>query len=275
MASTIAWLPPRGHRPADGVGERPQQQPRPGRGEPARRQDRVRAHARSAGPERRHRRTAGSRPGLPCSRIRSPSRAVVARSRGTVRKSESSSPTTDSQCSASGPSRERQAAPSGPSPSAVRSGCPARPARPGRRPAAGRRRPPAGASRRPVPARSKARKNGEATAIGCTAEQTSCRKPGSVSSAVRAPPPIVVRGLDDLDLEPGGREDHRSGQPVRAGRPRRRRRASAGPAMSSPVRPARRRRRWRRRPRWSRTARWHPAASASSRPWPRRLRRSG
>ena len=37
----------------------------------------------------------------------------------------------------------------------------------------------------------KASKNGEARACGCTAEQTSCRKPGRVSSAVRSPPPIV------------------------------------------------------------------------------------
>src|SRR5207237_10608700 len=35
-------------------------------------------------------------------------------------------------------------------------------------------------------------KNGEAAASGCTAEQTSCKKSGSVSSAERAPPPIVA-----------------------------------------------------------------------------------
>ncbi len=35
------------------------------------------------------------------------------------------------------------------------------------------------------------RKNSDCSAIGCTAEQTSWWKPGSVSSAVRAPPPIV------------------------------------------------------------------------------------
>ena len=34
------------------------------------------------------------------------------------------------------------------------------------------------------------RKNGDAAAIGCTAEQTSCTNPGSVNSAERAPPPI-------------------------------------------------------------------------------------
>src|SRR5947207_14477306 len=35
-------------------------------------------------------------------------------------------------------------------------------------------------------------KNGEPAASGCTAEQTSCKKPGRVSSAERAPPPIVA-----------------------------------------------------------------------------------
>ena len=36
-------------------------------------------------------------------------------------------------------------------------------------------------------------KTGDAAPIGWIAEQTSCRKPGSVSSAVRAPPPIASR----------------------------------------------------------------------------------
>ncbi len=36
-----------------------------------------------------------------------------------------------------------------------------------------------------------ARKNPDASAIGCPAEQMSWWKPGSVSSAVRLPPPIV------------------------------------------------------------------------------------
>ena len=35
------------------------------------------------------------------------------------------------------------------------------------------------------------RKNGEAAASGWIAEQTSCMKPGSVSSSERTPPPIV------------------------------------------------------------------------------------
>src|SRR5690606_9292923 len=35
------------------------------------------------------------------------------------------------------------------------------------------------------------RKNGDATPIGWIAEPRSCRNPGSVSSAVRAPPPMV------------------------------------------------------------------------------------
>src|SRR5580658_10335571 len=43
----------------------------------------------------------------------------------------------------------------------------------------------------PRAARSKRRKNDDASASGCDAEQTSCQKPGSVSSSVRQPPPIV------------------------------------------------------------------------------------
>ena len=44
----------------------------------------------------------------------------------------------------------------------------------------------------PCLASSTVRKNGEATASGTIVEQTSWRKPGSVSSSVRVPPPIVV-----------------------------------------------------------------------------------
>src|SRR5262249_56940184 len=43
----------------------------------------------------------------------------------------------------------------------------------------------------PSAARSTPWKNGEAAASGCTAEHTSCWKPGSVSSCVRQPPPGV------------------------------------------------------------------------------------
>src|SRR5579863_4619093 len=46
-------------------------------------------------------------------------------------------------------------------------------------------------NRTPRAGRSKRRKNGEARASGCAAEQTSCQKPGRVSSSVRHPPPIV------------------------------------------------------------------------------------
>ena len=44
---------------------------------------------------------------------------------------------------------------------------------------------------RPCSASGKAAKAGELTASGCTAEQTSCTNPGRVSSAERAPPPMV------------------------------------------------------------------------------------
>ena len=44
---------------------------------------------------------------------------------------------------------------------------------------------------RPCCARGKPAKAGELAAHGCTAEQTSCTNPGSVSSAERVPPPMV------------------------------------------------------------------------------------
>jgi len=46
------------------------------------------------------------------------------------------------------------------------------------------------ASVTPRAGRSKRLKNGDATASGWAAEQTSCQKPGRVSSSVRQPPPI-------------------------------------------------------------------------------------
>ena len=44
---------------------------------------------------------------------------------------------------------------------------------------------------RPKSASGSVRKKGELTASGCTAEHTSCMKPGIVSSAERRPPPSV------------------------------------------------------------------------------------
>lgn len=44
---------------------------------------------------------------------------------------------------------------------------------------------------RPCAASGIERKKGEAAAIGCTAEQASCRNPGCVSSRDRVPPPMV------------------------------------------------------------------------------------
>ena len=44
--------------------------------------------------------------------------------------------------------------------------------------------------------------NGEPTAIGCTAEQSSCSKPGRVSSLVRAPPPIVAAASSTVTSTP-------------------------------------------------------------------------
>ena len=74
------------------------------------------------------------------------------------------------------------------------------------------RAPPAG-SRRDS---SNCRKNGEARAIGCTAEQTSWKWPGSMSSAVRSPPPGVGGRLVDVHLQSGAGQGHRRGEPVGA-----------------------------------------------------------
>ena len=64
------------------------------------------------------------------------------------------------------------------------------PTRDGRPPSSGWAKATRGvSSRTPRAARSRSRKAGEARSSGCTAEQTSWRKPGSVSSAVRHPPP--------------------------------------------------------------------------------------
>ena len=61
------------------------------------------------------------------------------------------------------------------------------------------------------------RKAGEASRSGWTAEQTSWRKPGSVSSAVRQPPPGLVGGLVDVDGQAGPGQRQRGDQPVGAG----------------------------------------------------------
>src|SRR5262249_25786843 len=46
------------------------------------------------------------------------------------------------------------------------------------------------------------RKNGETTAIGWTAEQTSCRQPGRVSASDRQPPPTVSAASTTLTDRP-------------------------------------------------------------------------
>ena len=62
--------------------------------------------------------------------------------------------------------------------------------------------------------------------IGCTAEQTSCTKPGSVSSALRVPPPTSLARLDTR--APSRRPARaRSRRRARSGRSRRRRRRDA------------------------------------------------
>ena len=58
-------------------------------------------------------------------------------------------------------------------------------------------------SRTPWAARSMSAKAGEASRSGWTAEQTSWRNPGRVSSAVRQPPPGSSGGLVDVDRQAG------------------------------------------------------------------------
>ena len=97
---------------------------------------------------------------------------------------------TDSNDADGRPNTARQARPSRPSPSAVSSID--RLMTPTRPPSSGCARSISGqAHSRPWRASPGVFRDGEPTAIGCVAEQSSCSRPGSVSSLVRAPPPIV------------------------------------------------------------------------------------
>ena len=102
---------------------------------------------------------------------------------------------------------------------------------------------------RPCDRSGKERRNGEATAIGWMAEQTSWWNPGAVSSALRAPPPTESRATGSRErdrraeaIRPRANHDrvqrwcrHR-GSPTRAPspRPRQERRRSAVGARRSP-----------------------------------------
>ena len=70
-------------------------------------------------------------------------------------------------------------------------------------------------TRRPCSASGSVRKNGDATPSGWIAEQTSCTKPGSVSSAERAPPPTVSAASSTRTESPARASLDRRGQPVR------------------------------------------------------------
>ena len=87
------------------------------------------------------------------------------------------------------------------------------------------RPPPSGCARstsgqahsRPWRSRPSSRKAGEETPIGCEAEQSSCSRPGRVSSLLRVPPPIVGAASITVTLTPR-RGQHRSGdEAVRPG----------------------------------------------------------
>src|SRR6266508_3232375 len=118
-------------------------------------------------------------------RARSPKQAKRRGSRGAWIAGRITSAKSRSQRSTYGETRRRYASPSAPRPTAVssmdRSSTTAVPSSSG---CAGSIHSSPSSSRRSV------LKKGDAFAIGWIAEQTSCTKPGSVSSAERAPPPI-------------------------------------------------------------------------------------
>ena len=60
-------------------------------------------------------------------------------------------------------------------------------------------------------------KAGEAIRSGCTAEQTSWRNPGTVSSAVRHPPPGFVGSLEDVDGHAGTGQRQGRDEPIGPG----------------------------------------------------------
>jgi hypothetical protein len=128
--------------------------------------------------------------GEPCSRVRSPNRANVSRCGGGCSMLDPVIRATLSAFRASGPIRFRQASPSAPRLAAVRSmSWYAMPARP---PSSGWAYEMSGSTNGMRSASRKRRKNPDAYAIGWTAEHTSWKYPGSVSSSVREPPPIVA-----------------------------------------------------------------------------------
>ena len=119
----------------------------------------------------------------------------------------------------SGPNSRRQARASWASPKAGRRSPPrtARGRRPGPASARGPPARPGWTSSTPCAAQSTVRKNGEATVSGTIVEHTSWRNPGSVSSWVRVPPPIVRRGLVDPDRATGPGQGQGRGQAVGPG----------------------------------------------------------
>ena len=120
--------------------------------------------------------------------------------------------TTASRCELSGRMTASQARASGPSPSAVRSM--SRQAMPARPPSSGWAYETSGVTQSMRSRSRNARKNGELSAAGWTAEPTSWRNPGSVSSAVRTPPPDRVGGFEDADGVAGTGEGDGGGEPV-------------------------------------------------------------
>ncbi len=120
-----------------------------------------------------------------------------------------------SKLAAEDPKMRRHAAPSTPRPSTVSlMDCTITPAVPS---SSGWARSTSGhAHSSPWRSRPSELRNGDPTAIGCTAEQWSWSTPGTVSSPVRVPPADGLGGLEHGDLHPLSGERDRAREPVGA-----------------------------------------------------------
>ena len=150
----------------------------------------------------------------PCSSARSPKRNGrdrVARHPQQLRPREVDDPALPCEQRCDEPSPR---APVGPEPLGGAVEVAPRDARHARRRAGARTTPRARSTRCASSSRPSLRNTGDASPAGCTAEHTSWRNPGSVSSAVRTPPPIVGAASSTRTLKAGaGRDDGRD-EPV-------------------------------------------------------------
>ena len=212
-ASASRCEPPRATGHPTACAEHREQQTEAARSAARRAADRVRGHARRTAPAPRSVAEAPRPRPRPSAAPARPKRASANGWRGSRERPE--------QGRRSGVASRRRAAPSAcgrprrPRPEGRRpSPSPSAPARPPSRRRAGGRAAIVGCtSSTPISASGRVRKNGDAGASGWTAEQTSCTKPGSVSSAERAPPPTVSAPRSPAPTALPGEGDRRR-QPV-------------------------------------------------------------